>query len=132
MEPPKRSDKLKSFRALVLCCLAPTLAFAQSGYPSKPVRLIVPFAAGGSTDIVARILTPKLAEALGQPLLVENRPGAGSTVGVDYVAKATPDGYTVVVTANASIAPGPLMRTSMPYDPIKDLAHIALIGSFVN
>ena len=116
--------------ALNLFMPAPSLA--QSDYPSKPVRMVVPFAAGGSTDVVARILLPRLSEALGQPVVIDNRPGAGSTMGVDNVAKSVPDGYTIVMVANSSIAPGPLMRTSMPYDPIKDLAHVALIGSFTN
>ena len=105
---------------------------AQSDYPSRPIRLVVPFAGGGSTDVITRLLSDKLADALGKPLVIENRPGAGSTVGVDIVAKSVPDGYTIAVTANSAVAPGPLMRTSMPYDPIKDLAHIALIGTFTN
>lgn len=115
-----------------MALLAPWSALAQSDYPSRPVRMVVPFAAGGSTDVIARLLSDKLSEALGKPLLIENRAGAGSTVGVDAVAKAAPDGYTLAVTANSAIAPGPLMRTNMPYDPIKDLAHIALIGTFTN
>ena len=116
-----------AFNALIL-----SSSHAQSDFPSKPIRMVVPFAAGGSTDVVARILSHKLGEALGQPLVIENRPGAGSTVGVDSVAKSIPDGYTIAITANSAVAPGPLMRTHMPYDPIKDLAHIALIGTFVN
>ena len=112
--------------------LAPWSALAQSDYPSKPVRLVVPFAAGGSTDVIARLLSDKLSEALGKPLLIENRAGAGSTLGVDTVVKAVPDGYTLAVTANSAIAPGPLMRKNMPYDPLKDLAHLALIGTFTN
>ena len=121
---------LKFALLAALVCSMP--ASAQSDYPSKPIRLVVPFAAGGSTDVIARLLSEKLGEALGKPLVIENRPGAGSTVGVDVVAKAAPDGYTLAITANSAVAPGPLMRTSMPYDPINDLAHIALIGSFTN
>ena len=116
----------------MLIMLAPFSTVAQSDYPAKPIRLVVPFAGGGSTDVITRLLSDKLAEALGKPLIIDNRPGAGSTVGVDIVAKAVPDGYTLAVTANSAVAPGPLMRTSMPYDPIKDLAHIALIGTFTN
>ena len=118
--------------ATLAACVTAGGAFAQSDYPSKPIRLIIPFAAGGSTDVIARLLSEKLTEAVGKPLVIENRPGAGSTVGVDVVAKAAPDGYTIAITANSAIAPGPLMRTSMPYDPIADLAHIALIGTFTN
>ncbi len=112
--------------------VACSAALAQSEYPSKPIRMVVPFAAGGSTDVIARLLSERLSEALGRPLVIENRPGAGSTIGVDTVAKAAPDGYTIAVTANSAIAPGPLMRTKMPYDPLADLAHVALIGTFTN
>ena len=82
--------------------------------------------------MVARLLAQRLGDALKQPVVVENKPGAGSVLGTDFVAKAAPDGYTLVIAANSSIAPGPLMRSSMPYDPIKDFAHVAMIGSFPN
>lgn len=104
---------------------------AQS-YPSRAIRLVVPFAPGGATDVVARLLALRLTDALKQSVVVENRPGAGSITGTDAVAKAPPDGYTLVMGANSSIAPGPLMRSSMPYDPLKDFTHIAIVGSFPN
>ena len=107
------------------------LSFAQS-YPARSIKLIVPFPPGGSTDVVARLLAQRLGDALKQPVVVENKPGVGSVLGTDFVAKAAPDGYTLLVAANSSIAPGPLMRSNMPYDPIKDFAHIAMIGSFPN
>ena len=112
----------------ILAALAALPGSAQT-YPAKPVRLIIPFAASGSTDVIARLLSDRISEALGKPLLIENRPGAGSTVGVDMVAKAVPDGYTIGVTANSAVAPGPLMRTSMPYDPIKDRKSTRLNSS---
>ena len=108
-----------------------TTALAQS-YPVRSIKLIVPFPPGGSTDVVARLLAQRLGDALKQPVVVENKPGVGSVLGTDFVAKAAPDGYTLVMAANSSIAPGPLMRSSMPYDPIKDFVHIAMIGSFPN
>ncbi len=106
-------------------------ASAQS-YPARSIKLVVPFPPGGSTDVVARLLAQRLGDALKQAVVVDNKPGAGSVLGTDYVAKAAPDGYTLVVAANSSIAPGPLMRSNMPYDPLKDFAHIAMIGSFPN
>ena len=108
-----------------------TASLAQS-YPARSVKLIVPFPPGGSTDVVARLMAQRLGDALKQAVVVENKPGVGSVLGTDFVAKATPDGYTLVMAANSSIAPGPLMRSNMPYDPIKDFVHIAMIGSFPN
>jgi tripartite-type tricarboxylate transporter receptor subunit TctC len=108
-----------------------TASLAQT-YPSRSIKLIVPFPPGGSTDVVARMLAQRLGDALKQPVVVENKPGVGSVLGTDFVAKAAPDGYTLVMAANSSIAPGPLMRSSMPYDPVKDFAHIAMVGSFPN
>ena len=110
---------------------AMTASLAQT-YPARSIKLIVPFPPGGSTDVVARLLAQRLGDALKQPVVVENKPGVGSVLGTDFVAKAAPDGYTLVMAANSSIAPGPLMRSSMPYDPIKDFVHIAMIGSFPN
>ena len=94
--------------------------------------MVVPFPAGGSTDVIARLVGQRLGVALKVAVLIENKPGAGSILGTDFVAKAAPDGYTLVVAANPAIAPGPLMRTGMPYDPLKDFVHIALLGTFPN
>ncbi|MES2192431.1 MAG: tripartite tricarboxylate transporter substrate binding protein [Pseudomonadota bacterium] len=106
-------------------------ALAQA-WPARNIRMVVPFAPGGSTDVVARLIAQRLGDALRQPVVVENKPGSGSVLGADLVAKAAPDGYTLVMAANSCIAPGPLMRSSMPYDPINDFVHIAMIGSFPN
>ena len=137
------AEKCTSFdgparRALLLACvsaalsvLAPAAALAQ-GYPARPVRLVVPFPPGGSTDVIARLIGQRLGDALKVPVVIDNRPGAGSILGTDFVAKAAPDGYTLVVAANPAIAPGPLMRSSMPYDPLRDFSHIALLGTFAN
>jgi tripartite-type tricarboxylate transporter receptor subunit TctC len=115
---------------LALAAFAAPLALAQ-GYPAKPIRVIVPFTAGSGTDIVARTVGEAMAKGLGQPLIVENRPGAGGTIGAAQVAKSTPDGYTLLVhsaghVANASIYPG------LPYDTSKDFAGITPLASLPN
>src|SRR5690606_34699765 len=96
-------------------------------YPNRPVRLIVPFAAGGANDIVARLVQPSLARALGQPVIVENKPGASGIIGTDQVAKSEPDGHTIGV-ALATHSVNPAVNTRMPYDTEKDLVPIILVG----
>lgn len=122
----------RTFTATLLAASAAPRAFAQADYPNRPIRMVVPFAPGGATDVTARLVAQKLGELLKQQVLVENRPGGGSIVGTDFVAKSAPDGYTLAMVANSCIAPGPLMRTTMPYDPVADLAHLALVGTFPN
>ena len=106
-------------------------ASAQA-YPSKPVRLVVPFAPGGSTDIVARLIAQRLTEAWAQQVIVENRPGAGGTVGVDYVAKSTPDGHTMIFGHVGTFGFGPSLYSKLPYDAIKDFAPIVLYAAVPN
>lgn len=101
-------------------------ALAQ-GYPVKPIRIIVPYAPGGSTDVVFRILAPRLSENLGQQVLVENRPGAASTIGLELVAKSPPDGYTVGV-ANIAYGANPTLYKKMPFDAEKDLVPVSLVS----
>jgi tripartite-type tricarboxylate transporter receptor subunit TctC len=101
-------------------------AFAQA-WPTKPVRIIAPFAPGGSADTLGRIVAQKLTESLNQNFFVENRPGAGGALGSDLVAKAAPDGYTFVVSGIASHALAPLVQGT-PYDPVRDFTHVALFG----
>jgi tripartite-type tricarboxylate transporter receptor subunit TctC len=103
------------------------LAQAQN-YPSKPVRLIVPFAAGGSTDVIARILAPKLSEVWGQQVIVDNRPGGNTVIGTDIVAKSPPDGHVLLVTP-APFTVVPSVLTKLPYDPAKDFEPITLINT---
>ncbi len=115
--------------------VGPSGARAQSGGEAslpKVIRLVVPFAAGGSTDVIGRMIAEKLSTALGTSVVVENRPGAGATLGADAVAKGPADGSMLLVSSTSSIAPVPLMRARMPYDPVNDFAHIAVIGSFAN
>src|SRR5437879_173287 len=115
--------------ALVLAAigLAHDGAHAQ-GYPNKPVRLIVPFAAGGAVDVLARLLGTKLSEAIGQPMLVENRAGAGGNLGADAVAKSPSDGYTILQTPNG-MAITPALYRSLPFDPVKDFTPVTQLVS---
>ena len=108
--------------------MGPLDATAQPAYPTKPVRLIVPFPPGGGTDILARVIGAKLTEALGQPVVVENKPGAGGNIGVDLVAKSAPDGYNMVIGQTSNLAVNPTLYPDLPYDPQKDLAPISLVA----
>jgi tripartite-type tricarboxylate transporter receptor subunit TctC len=103
----------------------PGLVQAQEWAPSRPVRIVVPIV-GSTNDVLARIVAPKLQEALGQPVVVENRPGAGGNIGADFVAKAPPDGHTLLIGYNGPIAINVTLFDKMPYDPVKDLAPITL------
>jgi tripartite-type tricarboxylate transporter receptor subunit TctC len=117
----------KSLVAAAALALSLGSALAQN-YPSKPVHLIVPFAPGGFTDVVARILGQKLSVAMGQQFVVENKAGAGSTIGTDFVAKAPPDGYTVVMISTTHVI-SPWIYKSLPYDPIKSFT---VVGKLVD
>src|SRR5678809_194938 len=103
-------------------------AQAQETYPSKPVRILVSFAAGGPTDQVARIMSAKLTELTGQTFLVENKTGAGGNIGADVVAKAAPDGYTLLMATVSTHAINPGLYKNMPYDPVKDFAPVGQVG----
>ena len=102
-------------------------AIGASTYPAKPIRVVVPLAPAGSTDIVARIVAQKLSEAFGQPVIVDNRPGAGTTIGSALVARAAPDGYTLLL-ASTSLATTVPLYPNLPYDPVKDLSPIGPVG----
>lgn len=112
--------------ALAAAAFAPA-AFAQT-YPTKPVRMIVPYPAGGPTDVLARVMAQKLGDVLGQNVLVENRPGAGAIVGTDAVAKAAPDGYTIGFATIGPLAVAPSLFPNVPYDPLKDFAPLMLVA----
>jgi len=111
--------------------LRPRDAFAQGKYPTKPVRMVVPFAPGGATDITARLLAQPLSESLGQQVVVENRPGAGSNLGASIVARAEPDGYTLLLASSGIIA-SPALYTNLTYDVTKELVPIAEIVGTTN
>jgi tripartite-type tricarboxylate transporter receptor subunit TctC len=110
-----------------LACLLPLAAGAQGSYPTKPVRLIVGQAPGGATDVVARLIAPKLGEQLGQSVVVENRTGAAGSIGAAFVAKGAPDGYNMLVISS-SYAINPSIYTDLPFDPVKDLVPVTLIA----
>src|SRR5260370_2456171 len=103
-------------------------ANAEDKYPSKPVRMIVSFSAGGPTDTVARVMGAKMGDVLGQQFVVENRVGAGGNIGADQVAKSPPDGYTLLMATVSTHAINPGLYRNMPYDPVRDFAPIAQVG----
>jgi tripartite-type tricarboxylate transporter receptor subunit TctC len=112
--------------AAVLCAISWSPARAQE-YPSRPLRLIVPFAPGGTTDVVARAVAAKLSSSLKQSVVVENRPGAGGAVGTDMVAKASPDGYTLLLGSSGPLSFNPSLYAKLPYDPVRDFAPVGMI-----
>lgn len=115
--------------ALALAIACPTsLAFAQP-YPARPIRFIVPFPPGGGTDIYARVVARNLTQTRKWTVVVENRPGAGGTIGVDATAKSPPDGYTMVIGQTSNLAIAPTLYARLPYEPVKDLAPVVLLGS---
>jgi len=123
MKSPLRHLRLLS--ALLLCV---GVSAGAQDYPNRPVRMVVPYAAGGGVDIVARAVSQELAKRIGQPVVVENRTGAGSNIGSDFVAKAAPDGYTLLMASPANAINMSLYR-KMPYDTQRDLAPVALVGA---
>jgi tripartite-type tricarboxylate transporter receptor subunit TctC len=120
--------KISMIAALVLSFAATSLAQAQ-GYPTKTVRIIVGLAPGGTTDVFTRTLAQRLTEAWGQTVIVENRPGASGMIGADAVAKSAPDGYTLLVSPQTSLAVAPALYGKAPYDTAKDFAPVSLLGS---
>ena len=113
--------------AWLSAALLATAAQAQD-YPSKPIRFIVSFPPGGSSDLIARAIAPRMAERMGQPVLVENRPGAGGMIGVEMVAKAPPDGYTIGLAAAGALSSNISLYPSMPYHPERDLAPVSMLA----
>lgn len=114
--------------AAVIALTAPAVA----AWPEKPVRFVIPFPAGGSTDVVGRIVAQALSEEIGQQFVVDNRPGASGTLGSDLVAKASPDGYTLVMSNIGSQGIGPALFSNVKYDTMKDFKHVGFIGNFTN
>jgi tripartite-type tricarboxylate transporter receptor subunit TctC len=119
-------------RRLLACAavILPLAAGAQS-WPSRPVKMVVPFPAGGPTDVMTRALSDKLSQALGVPVVVDNKPGAGGAIGADFVAKSPPDGYTLVMATGSTHSVGPYL-SKLPYDPVKDFTPIIHVGSATN
>jgi tripartite-type tricarboxylate transporter receptor subunit TctC len=121
---------MKIVRAALAACAALAFASAVSAqpYPNKPIRIIVPYPPGGTSDILARAVGQKLTEAWGQPVLVENKPGATGNIGADLVAKSPPDGYTVLLADIGSLAIAPSVVTTLPFDPVKDFAPVVMVA----
>lgn len=113
--------------ALLLLGLATTLP-ALAAWPEKPIRIVVTFAAGGASDIVARAISEPMAKALGQPVIVDNKPGAGGTIGGTEVVRAAPDGYTLMLSNSTPLSIGPWTVPKPPYDPVKQFTHVAMLG----
>jgi tripartite-type tricarboxylate transporter receptor subunit TctC len=128
---PTRRTVLQSAGALAIGAAAFGRMAAAASYPDRPVRIIVPFAAGGPSDLTARLMSVKLAEALGQTFFVENRAGAGSNLGTATVARSAPDGYTLLVTSSAFVV-NPVLYKQVPYDPVKDFAPVAELDTSPN
>ena len=128
-------NRHSAFAAIAGCIVALTLAAnasAQSAWPSKPVKIVVPFAAAGTTDILARAVAPELTRAFGQPFVVENRPGAGGNLGADIVAKSQADGYTLLMGTVGTHGINKALYSKMPFDPQKDFAPITLVAGVPN
>lgn len=122
------SQLIKPFLMAAVLVSSPLVANAQSDYPNKPIRLIVAFPAGGSTDIVGRVVAQKLSERLGQAIVVENRGGAGGTIGTDAAAKAAPDGYTLTLGTTSTMAVAPGAYSKLGYDSVKSFSPISLVA----
>ena len=121
---------LAAFAAALSLATAP--AVAQSGYPAKPLRFIVPFPPGGATDLITRVIAQKLSEQLGQPVVVENRPGAGGAIGSELVAKAAPDGYTLLMATTSTHSIGPTLNPKTPYNVERDFAPVCEVATSTN
>jgi tripartite-type tricarboxylate transporter receptor subunit TctC len=128
---PQRRVLLQWLGLAAAVPLASPTVRAQA-WPARPIRLVVTFSPGGSSDIVARLIQPGLQERLGQPVVVDNKPGAGGTIGAADVAKAAPDGYTLLLSNTAPISISPFMLAQPSYDPVKSFSHVAYIGSVPN
>ena len=126
-----RRGALGALAATALAGWAPHV-FAQQSWPSRPIRMIVPFPAGSSPDLIARILTDKLAAVLGQPFVIENHPGAGGNIGTGQVAHAAPDGYTLLFTINGPLVTAPTLWRNLNYDPVRQLAPVSLVATSPN
>ena len=115
-----------------LALMLPFVSIAQTAYPNKPVRILVPFPPGGPADALARIVGDKLGQALGQPFVIENKPGAGGNIGMEQGAKAAPDGYTLTLAPTGNLTIAPSLYAKLPYDPAKDYAPITVIATVPN
>jgi tripartite-type tricarboxylate transporter receptor subunit TctC len=116
--------------ALCLCLFSRAPALAQVEYPTRPIRIVVGFTPGGGNDIIARIFGQKLSESLGQPVIIENKPGAGAILATEYVARSAPDGYTLLVGASGAMVINPAVYEKLSYDTMRDFKPVSELGSF--
>lgn len=122
---------MKRFRSAALCLLFFAASIcAQEPYPGRPVRIVVGYSAGGGNDLIVRVMAPRLSEGLGQPVIIENKPGAQAIIACEYVAKASPDGYTLLMGPTGPMAMNPATYSKLPYSPQRDFAPISQIGQF--
>jgi tripartite-type tricarboxylate transporter receptor subunit TctC len=130
-DPVKSSSRRDALRALSCCAAlaAAPRAFAQAAYPNRPIRLVVPYPPGALTDLLARAIGERLASGLGQPIVVENKPGAGTLVGAELVAKSPADGYTLLMATSTTLGISPALYPKSPIDPVRDFQPIAQVGS---
>jgi tripartite-type tricarboxylate transporter receptor subunit TctC len=133
MKPHWSRTMIKGAMVGALCLVGAGVAGAQDSpakdYPTKPVRIVVPYAAGGGTDALARFLANGLEKRLGQPFIIENRPGQGTATGATYVARSAPDGYTLLAATSSTLAFNPSVYRKLPYDPVADFSLISLIAA---
>ena len=132
LSPSSRRRLLASAAAFSLAAVLPGASFAQAAWPTKPVRIVVPFAAGGTTDILARAVAQELSKSFGQSFVVDNKPGAGGNIGADLVAKSAPDGYTLLMGTVGTQSINKWLYAKMPFDPQKDFQPITLVAGVPN
>ena len=120
---------MRSLAALGMTVFAVAAAFAQENFPSRPIRLVVSFTPGGGADFTARTVGQKMGELLGQPVVVENRPGANGLVGCEAVAKSPADGYTMLETDRGALGVNPSLYRKLPYDPLRDFEYVGVVTS---
>ena len=125
----KKRKLIRAAGALALAAFLPAAALAQDSYPNKPIKLVVPFPPAGGTDVLSRSIAQSMAGATQWLIVIDNKPGAGGNIGLDYAAKSPPDGYTIAMGQTANLAVNPALYSTMPFDPLKDFAPIALISS---
>ena len=129
-----RADRIFTRRRLLVCCASASVLLSGAGavraqdYPSQVIKIVVPFTPGGAVDVVARIVAPKLSEALGQPVIIENRGGAGGVLGATAVAQAAPDGYTLLVGTVSTQGTNSAVYTKLTYDPVRDFSPVVLLS----
>src|SRR5215469_17214732 len=129
---------MHNFRSIMLAALlaliaAPAMvtAFAQTPYPERPIHIIVPFPAGGPSDVMARLIGDKMSADFGQGVVIDNRPGANTLIGAEFVAKSPPDGYTLLMAIDSTLVMNQYLYSKLPYDPIKDFAPITLVAKTI-